>query len=138
LKESKVMKATRWIRCVATAFACSTAVMWIGPALAGDVEDVNAAEEARDAVMIAQDRRAMAAILADEFIYHQPSDKVQNKAGYRGSRCWTRTMGPDLVSSWHSLCPEIRASGRLSPVDLMIPRRFCGIRVTVPPARSLS
>jgi hypothetical protein len=76
------MKATRWIRGVTTTFACSTAVMWIGPALAGDVEDVNAAEEARYAVMIAQDRGAMAAILADEFIYHQPSGKVQNKAGY--------------------------------------------------------
>lgn len=51
-------------------------------AVAGDAEDVNAAEEARYAVMIAQDRAALAAILADEFIYHQPSGRVQDKAGY--------------------------------------------------------
>jgi len=51
-------------------------------ARAGDAEDVNAAEEARYAVMIAQDRAALAAILADEFIYHQPSGRVQDKAGY--------------------------------------------------------
>lgn len=51
-------------------------------AVAGDAEDVNAAEEARYAVMIAQDRAALAAILADEFIYHQPSGRVQDKEGY--------------------------------------------------------
>jgi hypothetical protein len=51
-------------------------------AVAGDAEDVDAAEEARYAVMIAQDRAALAAILADEFIYHQPSGRVQDKAGY--------------------------------------------------------
>ena len=76
------MQVTRCIRCVTAAFACSIAVFWIGASRAGDVDDVNAAEEARYAVMIAQDRGAMAAILADEFIYHQPSGKVQNKAGY--------------------------------------------------------
>jgi ketosteroid isomerase-like protein len=32
--------------------------------------------------MIAQDRAALAAILADEFIYHQPSGRVQDKPGY--------------------------------------------------------
>jgi len=74
------MKASHWIRCVAT--ACSIAASSIAPSFAGDAEDVNAAEEARYAVMIAQDRGAMAAMLADEFIYHQPSGKVQNKAGY--------------------------------------------------------
>lgn len=74
------MKASHWIRCVAT--TCTMAVASIVPAFAGDAEDVNAAEEARYAAMIAQDRGALAAVLADEFIYHQPSGKVQNKAGY--------------------------------------------------------
>lgn len=74
------MKASHWIRCLAA--ACTLALSSTVPAFAGDAEDVNAAEEARYAVMIAQDRDAMAAILADEFIYHQPSGKVQNKAGY--------------------------------------------------------
>ena len=53
-----------------------------GMAYAGDAEDVDAAEEARYAVMIAQDRAALAAILGEEFLYHQPSGKVQDKAGY--------------------------------------------------------
>lgn len=53
-----------------------------GMAYAGDAEDVDAAEEARYAVMIAQDRGALAAILGEEFLYHQPSGKVQDKAGY--------------------------------------------------------
>lgn len=76
------MNAASLIRSAAAALACSITLLWIGPARAGDVEDVNAAEEARYAVMIAQDRGALAAILADEFIYHQPTGKVQNKAGY--------------------------------------------------------
>lgn len=58
------------------------AALPVASAVAGDAEDVNAAEEARYAVMIAQDRAALAAILADEFIYHQPSGRVQDKAGY--------------------------------------------------------
>lgn len=62
--------------------AVALAALPFGSALAGDVEDVDAAEEARYAVMIAQDRAALAAILADEFIYHQPSGRVQDKAGY--------------------------------------------------------
>lgn len=70
-------------RCIHRAVAaCALILSSIVPAMAGDAEDVNAAEEARYAVMIAQDRGALAAILADEFIYHQPSGKVQSKAGY--------------------------------------------------------
>jgi ketosteroid isomerase-like protein len=76
------MNAALALRNAVAAIACSIMIPWIGAATAGDVEDVNAAEEARYAVMIAQDRGAMAAILADEFIYHQPSGNVQNKAGY--------------------------------------------------------
>ncbi len=60
-----------------------TAPGWFnGRALAGAEEDVNAAEEARYAVMIARDKTGFAAILADEFIYNQPTGKVQNKPGY--------------------------------------------------------
>jgi ketosteroid isomerase-like protein len=82
VEETLTMNAALALRNATAAIACSITVLWIGAAQAGDVEDVNAAEEARYAVMIAQDRGALAAILADEFIYHQPSGKVQNKAGY--------------------------------------------------------
>ncbi len=68
------------VRCIT--IACALALSSTTPTFAGEAEDVNAAEEARYAVMIAQDRGALAAVLADEFIYHQPSGKVQNKAGY--------------------------------------------------------
>lgn len=45
-------------------------------------EEIAQAEEARYAAMIARDKATLAQILADEFVYHQPSGKVQNKPGY--------------------------------------------------------
>ncbi|HZP87385.1 MAG TPA: nuclear transport factor 2 family protein [Burkholderiales bacterium] len=58
-------------------------VLYSGLTFAGAVEDeVSQAEEARYAAMIAQDKAALAQILADEFVYHQPTGKVQNKPGY--------------------------------------------------------
>lgn len=49
---------------------------------AGPLEDVDAIEDRRYDAMIAQDGAALAATLADEFVYHQPSGKVQDKPGY--------------------------------------------------------
>jgi ketosteroid isomerase-like protein len=73
-----IVDATRvLVAAIALATLSAASSAW-----AGDAEDVNAAEEARYAVMIAQDGTALAAILADEFIYHQPSGRVQDKAGY--------------------------------------------------------
>lgn len=72
-----IVHAVRVLVAAIAFVALSAASVW-----AGDVEDVNAAEEARYAVMIAQDRAALTAILADEFIYHQPSGRVQDKPGY--------------------------------------------------------
>lgn len=74
------MVVIRTVRTLIAAIAFAAVVAT--PARAGDAEDVNAAEEARYAVMIAQDRTALAAILADEFVYNQPSGRVQDKAGY--------------------------------------------------------
>lgn len=74
------MVIIRTARTLIAAIALATVVAT--PARAGDEEDVNAAEEARYAVMIGQDRDGLAAILGDEFIYHQPSGRVQDKAGY--------------------------------------------------------
>jgi ketosteroid isomerase-like protein len=53
-----------------------------GAMAASAEEEVSTAEEARYAAMIGQDKAALAQILADEFVYHQPTGKVQNKAGY--------------------------------------------------------
>lgn len=50
-------------------------------AMAGAEQDVAAAEEARYAALIAQDRAMLNAILADEFVYHQANGRVQNKPG---------------------------------------------------------
>lgn len=49
---------------------------------AGPLEDVDAIEDRRYDAMIAQDATALAATLADEFQYHQPTGKVQDKPGY--------------------------------------------------------
>ena len=56
-----------------------------GHALAGVEDDIHAAEDARYDAMIRVDGPALAAILADEFLYHQPSGKVANKQGYIAS-----------------------------------------------------
>jgi ketosteroid isomerase-like protein len=52
------------------------------PAFAGDVEDIQAAEEARYQAMIAVDPDALAKTLADEFVYHQANGKINDKPGY--------------------------------------------------------
>lgn len=51
-------------------------------AFAAVEDDIDKIEEARYAAMIAQDKAALATLLADEFVYHQPTGKVQNKPGY--------------------------------------------------------
>lgn len=52
------------------------------PAFASDVEDVHAAEEARYKAMVAVDPDALARTLAEEFRYHQPNGKINDKPGY--------------------------------------------------------
>jgi ketosteroid isomerase-like protein len=51
-------------------------------AIAGPKEEVDAAEAARYRAMMDQDRAALAAILADEFLYHQPMGSIADKAKY--------------------------------------------------------
>ena len=70
--------ATRWLALVAMLAALGIRTAWAASA----EDEVSKAEEARYAAMIAQDKSALAAILADEFVYHQPSGKVQDKPGY--------------------------------------------------------
>jgi ketosteroid isomerase-like protein len=73
----QAMSAGRWL-----SFLTVLAMLSAGTAWAGAEEDVSKAEEARYAAMIAQDKAALAAILADEFTYNQPTGKVQDKPGY--------------------------------------------------------
>lgn len=49
---------------------------------AGPKEDVDAVEDARYAAMAAGDADGLAKMLADEFVYHQPTGAVQDKPGY--------------------------------------------------------
>jgi len=53
-------------------------------AFAGPKEEADAAEDARYQAMIDQDREALAATLADDFLYHQPNGMVVTKAIYLG------------------------------------------------------
>ena len=52
------------------------------PAFAGSVEDVHEAEERRYKAMIDMNPEALADSLADEFFYHQPNGKNNDKEGY--------------------------------------------------------
>jgi ketosteroid isomerase-like protein len=53
-----------------------------GRAYASPEEDVDRAEDARYDAMIRGDAAALASLLADEFLYHQPSGKTATKASY--------------------------------------------------------
>ncbi len=53
-------------------------------ASAGPKDEVDAAEDARYQAMIDQDREALAATLADEFVYHQPNGMIATKVMYLG------------------------------------------------------
>lgn len=51
-------------------------------ALAGAEQDIDRIEDRRYQAMMAADLTALANILADEFVYHQPTGKVATKASY--------------------------------------------------------
>lgn len=48
-------------------------------------QEIDRAEDARYAAMIGGDMNVFASMLADEFVYHQPSGNVANKAAYVAS-----------------------------------------------------
>ena len=52
------------------------------PAFAGPVEDIHEVEERRYKAMIDMNADALANTLADEFFYHQPNGKTNDKDGY--------------------------------------------------------
>ncbi len=52
------------------------------PALAGPVEDIHEVEDRRYDAMIRGDGDALANTLAEEFFYHQPNGKTNDKPGY--------------------------------------------------------
>ena len=52
------------------------------PAFAGPVEDIHQVEERRYKAMMDMDADALANTLADEFMYHQPNGKTNDKPGY--------------------------------------------------------
>jgi ketosteroid isomerase-like protein len=65
--------------------ALLTATLLVGRAQAGTEDDIHRAEEARYDAMMRADGPALAAVLADEFQYHQPSGNVATKASYIAS-----------------------------------------------------
>lgn len=56
--------------------------LFAGPALAGPVEEIHDVEDRRYDAMIRMDADALANTLADEFVYHQPNGKTNDKPGY--------------------------------------------------------
>ena len=56
--------------------------LFAGVARAGAVEEVNIAEDARYDAMIKNDLVTFDTMLGNEFVYHQPTGKVVNKAQY--------------------------------------------------------
>jgi hypothetical protein len=75
------MQIENWKKNLA-AWTFATASAFCLPAFAGDVEDIHTAEEARYQAMVAVDPDALARTLAEEFMYHQPNGKINDKPGY--------------------------------------------------------
>ena len=75
------MNMTTWNRKFA---ACIFAILGLVsmPAFAGPVEDIHEVEERRYKAMIDMNADALATTLADEFFYHQPNGKTNDKDGY--------------------------------------------------------
>jgi hypothetical protein len=69
-------------RCMQLAVSLVAIALYIGPALADTEQEINQIEDRRYDAMVAVDTQALAKILADEFVYHQPTGNVATKASY--------------------------------------------------------
>jgi len=75
------MNTTTWNRTFATWIFAGLGLVSM-PAFAGPVEDIHEVEERRYQAMIDMNADALATTLADEFFYHQPNGKTNDKDGY--------------------------------------------------------
>src|SRR5512141_1941297 len=75
------MNVATWQRNLAAWIFASLGLV-CAPAFAGPVEDIHEVEERRYKAMIDMDADALANCLADEFFYHQPNGKNNDKEGY--------------------------------------------------------
>ena len=75
------MNVAIWQRNFAAWFFAGLSLVSL-PGFAGPVEDIHEVEERRYQAMIKMDADALANTLADEFFYHQPNAKTNDKEGY--------------------------------------------------------
>lgn len=75
------MNHATWYRLSAGLLLAGSGLL-AGPALAGPVEEIHEVEDRRYDAMIRGDADALANTLAEEFFYHQPSGKTNDKPGY--------------------------------------------------------
>jgi ketosteroid isomerase-like protein len=75
------MNVAIWQRNLAAWFFAGLTLVSL-PGFAGPVEDIHEVEERRYQAMIKMDADALANTLADEFFYHQPNAKTNDKQGY--------------------------------------------------------
>lgn len=75
------MNHATWYRLFASLLLAGLGLL-AGPALAGSVEEIHEVEDRRYDAMIRSDGDALANTLADEFFYHQPNGKTNDKPGY--------------------------------------------------------
>lgn len=75
------MNVATWQRSIATWIFTGVSLLCL-PAFAGPVEDIHDAEGRRYEAMIHMDADALANTLAEEFFYHQPNGKTNDKPGY--------------------------------------------------------
>ncbi len=75
------MKQVTWYRLFSGLLFAGSGLL-AGPALAGPVEEIHEVEDRRYDAMIRSDADALANTLAEEFFYHQPNGKTNDKPGY--------------------------------------------------------
>lgn len=75
------MGVATWQRTLATWLFAGLGLI-SAPAFSGTVEDIHEVEERRYKAMIDTNADALAKTLAEEFFYHQPNGKTNDKEGY--------------------------------------------------------
>ena len=120
------------VRCIVLCFIVMVALTGVVRAESTE-QEVSRAEDARYDIMIRNDQVAFDAILADEFVYHQPSGAIVPKAQYMGINSIAKGLGRHQARARPAGAPATRsgpAAWTISPLRRVPAARTTSGRAT--------